>query len=184
MGASNVLLIVDMLTNWQYEGAGDVAVGAPEAVTAINRARRSGARVVYANDLDGGFHGSRERTFEMAMAGRHPELVAPLEPEEHEDFIHKGQHSAFYGTPLAHLLDVGEAKNVILAGQVTEQCILYTALDARVRGYGVTVLTDAVLCQYRKLGDAALEMIDLNMEGTLITSHELADRMSSPATSG
>ena len=34
---------------------------------------------------------------------------------------------------------------VALTGQVTEQCILDTALDAHVRHYGITVLRDAVI---------------------------------------
>jgi nicotinamidase-related amidase len=129
--------------------------------------------VVHANDLLGGFHGSREKTFELAMAGRRPDSVAPLEPVPDEDFIHKGQHSAFYGTPLAHLLELCEAEVVYLAGQVTEQCVLYTALDAHVRGYQVAVLTDGTLSRDEELGAAALKMIEANMAGALMNSHEL-----------
>lgn len=176
MNAPNVLLIVDMLTSWDYEGAEEVAAGAEEAVAAINRLRAGRGdllRVVFANDLDGGFHGSREKAFELAMTGQHPELVEPLRPRDDEDFIHKGQHSAFYGTPLAHLLDVFDARRVVVTGQVTEQCVLYTALDAHVRGYEVIVPTDAVISREDHLGSAALEMIESNMGGTLTTSREL-----------
>ncbi len=181
MSARNVLLIIDMLTAWDYDGADQVAVGADMAVSAINRVRsRQGddLRVVHANDLDGTFHGSRESTFALAMAGRHPELVAPLEPEPHEDFVHKGQHSAFYGTPLAHLLKVCEAKQVVLAGQVTEQCVLYTALDAHVRGYDVVFLEDGCLSQDAELGRAAQEMIRRNMGGKIIGSREFVGAIS------
>jgi nicotinamidase-related amidase len=172
--ARNVLVIVDMITPWDFEGADEVATGAAGAVTAINRARTGGSmHVVHANDLHGGFHGSREKAFELAMAGRRPDLVAPLEPAPNEDFIHKGQHSAFYGTPLAHLLQLCEAEVIYLAGQVTEQCVLYTALDAHVRGYQVAVLTDAVLAKDEQLGAAALKMIESNMGGALMSSHEL-----------
>jgi nicotinamidase-related amidase len=172
--ARNVLVIVDMITPWDFEGADEVVTGAADAVAAISRAREGGSmHVVHANDLHGGFHGSREKTFELAMAGRRPELVAPLEPTPDEDFIHKGQHSAFYGTPLAHLLELCEAEVVYVAGQVTEQCVLYTALDAHVRGYQVVVLTDAVLARDEELGTAALRMIEANMGGTLMSSDEL-----------
>ncbi|HMU25905.1 MAG TPA: isochorismatase family cysteine hydrolase [Solirubrobacterales bacterium] len=134
-----VFLVVDMISRWDFDGADRAADRAGDAVEAINRLRRRAGenlKVVYANDMDGGFHGSRETAFALAMSGRHPELVSPLEPRPDEDFIHKGQHSAFYGTPLAHLLDVCDVETIWLAGQATEQCILYTALDAHVRGSG------------------------------------------------
>lgn len=175
--ARNVLVVVDMISPWDFEGADEVATGSADAVAAINRAREGGSmRVVHANDFHGGFHGSREKAFELAMAGRRPDLVAPLEPAPEEDFIHKGQHSAFYGTPLAHLLELCEAEVVYLAGQVAEQCVLYTALDAHVRGYRVVVITDAILAREESLGNAALRMIETNMGGALISSRELFAR--------
>ena len=167
-----------MITPWDYEGAEQVAEGAGEVVDAINRLRvLEGGRVVFANDLKEGFHGSREKSFELALAGRFPELVGPLEPRSDEDFIHKGQHSAFYGTPLAHLLDLHDVDEVVLAGQVTEQCVLYSALDAHVRGYAVTLATDAVLAQQEHLGNAALEMMRENMGAKLVTSGELVSQL-------
>ena len=39
-------------------------------------------------------------------------------------------------TPLEYLLSQKDIGHVVLAGQVTEQCILYSALDAYVRHCG------------------------------------------------
>ena len=36
-----------------------------------------------------------------------------------------------------HLLNERDIEGVVLAGQVTEQCILYSALDAYVRGFNM-----------------------------------------------
>ena len=54
------------------------------------------------------------------------------------------RHSAFYATSLNYLLGRLETKRLILTGQVTEQCILYTALDAYVRHFTVVVPPDVV----------------------------------------
>jgi nicotinamidase-related amidase len=51
----------------------------------------------------------------------------------------------------------------VLAGQVTEQCILYTALDAYIRHFDIRVATDAVAHIDPELGDAALRMMQRNM---------------------
>ena len=56
-----------------------------------------------------------------------------------------------------------ETRRLILTGQVTEQCILYTALDAYVRHFPVAVPPDAVAHIDAQLGDAALKMMERNM---------------------
>lgn len=175
MKRSQLLLIIDMISAWDFEGADPMVERARGAVENIDRLRREAGPdlgVAYANDLEQGFHGSRERSFSLALAGRQPELVLPLEPDPTDDFIHKGQHSAFYGTPLAHLLDLYDTERLVLTGQVTEQCVLYTALDAHVRGYDIVVVTDAVVSSEPHLGRAALEMIEKNMHGDLVTTED------------
>lgn len=174
--SKELLLIVDMVSPWDFPGAEDMADAAAPAVETMARLKENvgeEVEIAYANDMAEGFHGSREAATTLAMKGRRPDLVKPLLPAEGEAFIHKGQHSAFYGTPLAHLLKLSEVKNIILTGQVTEQCILYTALDAHVRGYEITVPVDAVISQAEHLGLAALEMIESNMNGRLVTAAEL-----------
>jgi nicotinamidase-related amidase len=52
---------------------------------------------------------------------------------------------------------------VILTGQVTEQCILYSALDAYIRHLVVRVPADAVAHIYEDLAEAALKMMERNM---------------------
>jgi hypothetical protein len=46
--------------------------------------------------------------------------------------------------PLEYLLRENEVDHVVLTGQVTEQCILYSALDAYIRHFRVTIPRDAV----------------------------------------
>lgn len=168
-----LLLIVDMITAWDYPGAEEVAENAGGAVSAIAHLKQimgGEAMIAYANDLEDSFHGSRDAAVTIAMQGERPDLVGPILPDNADSFIHKGQHSAFYGTPLAHLLKVSGVENIVLTGQVTEQCILYTAIDAHVRGYEITVPVDAVVSRSAHLGAAALEMISTHMNGRLTTS--------------
>jgi hypothetical protein len=65
-----------------------------------------------------------------------PELVQPIVPSDGCDFLQKIRHSAFYSTSLEYLLHRREVTQLILTGQVTEQCILYSALDAMCATYG------------------------------------------------
>ncbi len=85
-------------------------------------------------------------------------------------FLTKVRHSAFYATSLGYLLTRLQTKRLILTGQVTEQCILYTALDAYVRHFPVVVPHDGVAGIDPALGDAALKMMERNMSAEVIAA--------------
>jgi nicotinamidase-related amidase len=61
---------------------------------------------------------------------------------------------------------------VILTGQVTEQCILYTALDAYVRHFEMIVPHDGVAHIDADLGKAALRMMAENMRAEIVSADE------------
>ena len=62
----------------------------------------------------------------------------------------------------------------MLIGQVTEQCILYSALDAYIRHFEVAVPRDAVAHIHEHLADAALEMMELNMDADVCDAADCA----------
>ncbi len=180
----SLLLVIDMISDYAFPDADKLEAASP-AVEGIRRARdaadAAGVLVGYANDVDDQWGCSPEQACARALEGNRPDLVRPLLPRAGDAFLHKGQHSAFYGTPLAHLLHQKEITEVVLCGQVTEQCVLYTALDAHVRHYDITVLHDAVVTLDRDLGEAALRMMKLNMGARILTSDQWASRRADAA---
>ena len=86
-----------------------------------------------------------------------------MRPPDDALFVIKARHSAFYETPLEYLLRQLDVQRIMLCGQVTEQCILYSALDAYVRHLRVAVPSDGVAYIDRELHEAALEMMRRNM---------------------
>ena len=139
----------------------------------VARARDEGVEVIYVNDNYGDWNSSHEELAERALNGARPDLVEPLLPPEGADFVLKARHTIFYMTPLEYLLGQRGIERIILVGQVTEQCILYSALDAYVRHIPVTVPTDAVAHIHESLAEAALEMMKTNMDAQLVTSNEV-----------
>lgn len=99
-------------------------------------------------------------------------LVEPIAPNKGALFIEKSRHSAIYATPLAYLLGQLETKRLILTGQVTEQCVLYAALDAYIRQFPVTVPPDAVAHLLADLGEAALQMMARNMRAEIVPAEK------------
>jgi nicotinamidase-related amidase len=170
----SILLIIDMVSDYDFPDADRLVEAGEPAVARIREARdaadEAGLRVVYANDIHDHWSCSTEQLCGIAMEGKAPELVGPLLPRSDDAFMHKGQHSAFYGTPLAHLLHEEGIEELVLSGQVTEQCVLYTALDAHVRHYAITVLEDAVVSLEEELGAPALRMMERNMGARIVTT--------------
>ena len=104
-------------------------------------------------------------------------VVPEMEITEYEtdvlwDFLVKARHSAFYATLLEYVLESEGVGRVVLTGQATEQCILYTALDAYVRHFQVTVPRDAVAHIHEHLAGSALEMMERNMHAEITNADE------------
>jgi nicotinamidase-related amidase len=172
------LLVVDMLNPYEHPEADRLAAGVAAALpgvsTLVARAGELGVPVVYVNDNYGDWSSSADELARRALAGAHPELVEPVLPPEGCSFVVKARHNTFYETPLEYLLDQMGAGRLVFSGQVTEQCILYSVIDAYVRHFEVTVATDAVASIYDDLGDAALKMMERNL-GAELTSAAACD---------
>jgi nicotinamidase-related amidase len=167
------LLVVDMLNAYQHEDgdtlADNVAAIVEPLAGLIGRVRdRDDVDLIYVNDNYGDFAATRETLVQQALNGERPELVQPIAPQSNSTFLEKVRHSAFYATPLSYLLTQRGTRRVILAGQVTEQCILYSALDAYVRHYEVIVPPDVVAHIDADLGNAALRMMESNMRAEVV----------------
>jgi nicotinamidase-related amidase len=133
----------------------------------IARAQDEGVELIYVNDSYGDWTPSQRELSEQALNGRRPDLVEPILPPDDVDFVVKARHTIFYMTPLEYLLGQRGIDHLVLVGQVTEQCILYSALDAYVRHLPVTVPPDGVAHIHENLADAALEMMERNMRADL-----------------
>lgn len=129
---------------------------------------RDDVDLVYVNDNYGDFSAEFSDIVRSALEGARPDLVKPIVPEQGCRVMTKVRHSAFYATSLAYLLTQLQPERVVLTGQVTEQCILYTALDAYVRHFPVVIPRDAVAHIDPGLGEAALRMMEENMSAEVI----------------
>src|SRR5215211_6312109 len=174
MPKRSAVIVVDMLNPYDHEDADVLAASVERVVEPISelveRARSARAEVIYVNDNYGNWNASSEELAQRALEGARPDLVEPLLPPDGADFVIKARHTIFYMTPLEYLLSQKGIDHLVLVGQVTEQCILYSALDAYVRHLGVTVPPDGVAHIYEDLADAALTMMERNMRAKLVPS--------------
>ena len=173
-GDRSALIVVDMLNSYDHEDADQLVQSVERAIEPIGdliaRAKDEGVEIIYVNDNYGDWTSSQEELARNALEGKRPDLVEAILPPEEADFVIKARHTIFYMTPLEYLLSQKEIGHLVLAGQVTEQCILYSALDAYVRHLDVTIPTDAVAHIHEDLADAALKMMERNMRAELVSA--------------
>jgi nicotinamidase-related amidase len=186
------LVVVDMLNPYEHADADALAESVAAKLPGMLRLRRQASReqwlTVYVNDNYGDWSAGRPELLERALSGRHPSLVEPLAPGRGEAFVTKARHSAFYETQLEYILRHEGVERVVLMGQVTEQCILYSALDAYVRHFSIVVPVDAVAHIHEDLASAALRMMERNMAAEMVPDGASVPRQSqtrpSPASDG
>jgi nicotinamidase-related amidase len=160
------LVVVDMLADFLDPTGtlycGDAARGIIPAVhEAVEKARARGIPVLYVADT----HDPDDPEFQVfpphCVAGTWGSGVIPeILPQEGEPVIAKRRFSGFYGTDLDLRLRERGIDSLVLVGVCTNICVLYTAADARMRNYGVTVPRDSVASFDPEAGGFALGQME------------------------
>ena len=142
------LVVVDMVNPLDFPGAGSLLRHAVPAARKIARLRARlkprGVPTIFVND---NFTHWREDFRQLVAICSQPDvlgapLIDALPPEQDDYNLLKPQHSAFYNTPLEVLVAQLGVSRVVLTGISTDQCILASAIDARMRELDVVVASD------------------------------------------
>jgi nicotinamidase-related amidase len=175
--SKTALIVIDMLNRYEHDDAGALVESVRDCLSPLQRALEladeQGVMTVYVNDNHGDWSAGRDELCQWALEGSQPELVEAVLPSHEAAFVSKARHSVFYETALNYLLRSNGVERVVLSGQVTEQCILYSALDGYVRHFEIAVPRDAVAHIHPHLAEAALEMMKRNMGAEVAQVDEL-----------
>lgn len=142
---ADALVIIDMLNDFTCSG-GALYVGdtvkriVPEIQKKLAHARAESLPVFYICDR----HAPNDAEFEMfpphCIEGeRGAEIHKDLRPSQGDSIVSKTKFSAFFNTNFHDLLQEKHINSIELCGVCTNICVLFTAADARMRGYQVSV---------------------------------------------
>jgi len=143
-------LVLDLVSEFEFDDGRKILAAAKRIAPRISRlkARANAAEVpvIYVNDTAGKWESDRTSFVERCLAerARGRKMVRRIAPSPKDYFMFKPKHSAFYATPLVELLEELAAKELILTGLTSHQCVLFTAMDAHIRGYKVVVPRDCI----------------------------------------
>lgn len=174
--AKEALLIIDMLNDFVLKGAPlevpETRKVIPDIKREIEKARAEGNPVIYICDA----HGPDDKEFSKfgwpphAVKGtKGAEVVDELKPAPNDIIIEKTTYSGFYNTKLDEMLKSLGIVCLRLTGCVTHICVMFTASDAVLRDYNVTVVENGVAGLAKEDHDAALRIMK-NVMGVKIAS--------------
>ena len=149
-GSATALLLVDYINPLDFDHGEALRPAAEKAAARTAELKRKlkakSIPTIYANDNFGRW---RSEFSELVAACAEPDsrghkLAQALKPDPDDLSVLKPRHSAFYGSPLEFLLAELEVRRLVIAGLVTEMCVLFTAHDAYVRKFELWVPEDCV----------------------------------------
>jgi nicotinamidase-related amidase len=145
----NVVLVADMVRGFCEEGR-NLYVGPtvreiiPRIRVLLQHEKSAGSHIIFVCDT----HEPDDREFEMfpphCIRGTEEPDVIPELREFADEIIPKRRYSAFFETNLDERLAELQPDKIVIVGDCTNICVLYTAADARYRDYTVEVPADCV----------------------------------------
>lgn len=159
------LLLVDVINPLDFPEADQLLTHAVPAADRLadlkRRAEAAGVPVVYANDNFGRWRSDLSAVVECCLKpgckGR--PIVERLRPGQHDYFVLKPKHSAFFSTTLDTLLRYLGTRVLVIGGFAADICVLFTANDAYMRDLDIVVTADGVASNEAQDRDAALALM-------------------------
>jgi nicotinamidase-related amidase len=144
------VLALDLITDFDFPDGPVVrralARRAPHINLLLGRARKARVPVIFCNDNPGAWRSDAPRLIRECTRPNLPgaSLVKTLQPLEQDLIVLKPRHSAFFGTPLAALLDDADIDTLVICGVSAESCVWMTACDAHTRGFALVIPANTV----------------------------------------
>ncbi|RKH39744.1 cysteine hydrolase family protein [Corallococcus llansteffanensis] len=159
------LLIIDVINDLDFPGGENVLPWAERMVERLGpfaqRMRKADVPVIYVNDNFDLWRSSFADVYKHCTrrGSRGRQVARALKPLPEDYFILKPKHSAFFATSLVPLLEHLGTKKLLLAGIATNLCVFFSAHDAHMHEYQITVLSDCCCAESDTDHDLALDQL-------------------------
>ncbi|HEX8340569.1 MAG TPA: isochorismatase family cysteine hydrolase [Tepidisphaeraceae bacterium] len=146
--SDTAVLVIDVMNDLAFPGGEKVLPWAEKMAERLrpllDRARQSDIDVIYVNDNFGHWRSNFNDVIDYCTRpdARGRDVTARLRPAENDYFVLKPKHSVFFATSLLPLLEHLGTKKLIMTGLATNLCVFFSAHDAHMHEYEITVLSD------------------------------------------
>jgi len=175
----SAILVIDVISDLEFPGGEKVEpwarLMAERLAIVLRKARRAKVPIIYANDNFGRWQDDFKAVYKHATraGARGAPIARRLKPLQRDYFILKPMHSAFYATSLIALLERLKINHLILAGVATNLCVMFTAHDAHMRNFKLTVLSDCCAAESDHDHNLALSQLKKFCSARILRSDQL-----------
>ena len=177
--SKSALVIIDFVTDFDFEDGEMLFKHARPAAKRLSqlkqRANKAKVPIIYINDNYGkwqtDFEHQAKDIEEYSPKGR--QIIELLRPEKDDYYVLKPQRSGFYETPLAVLLEALGVSKLVISGLTTDICVLFTAHDAYMRGFEITIASDCCAAVKPAHHRTALELMKRVAEAAIMPASRI-----------
>lgn len=169
--SNTAVLFVDIINDFKFDGGDklhdNTTAILPNLVKLKNFARENDLPLIYVNDHYGLWQADFNKIIDYCRNEKSEELIDALKPGEDDYFLIKPMHSAFFQSPLQSLLTELGKTHLIMAGIAGDICILFTAQDAYMYKYQISVPENCMASEEKDNNEYALYLMKSVMDADL-----------------
>jgi nicotinamidase-related amidase len=166
-----------MINTFDFDGGEKLLANTEKIVDPIrelkDKAKKADIPVIYVNDNYGLWQDNMNDIIEVCKKGNGRSIIEKIHPDEDDYFIVKPKHSCFFGTQLEILLHQLGADHLILTGIAGDICVLFTANDAYMREYELSIPLDCMASETKEDNDSAIHIIEKTIDADLTRFNEM-----------
>lgn len=178
--ADKALLIVDMINNFEFDMGETLAKKTEKIVPHIlslkEHARQNEWPIIYINDHYGLWQADIKNIQQECTNERSKDIITKIAPVDADYFLTKPKHSAFYETALHTLLTELQVRHIIITGIAGNICVLFTANDAYMREYSITIPKDCIASNSDEDNEFALTMMENVLFAEITTEEQIIEK--------
>lgn len=173
------LLIIDMINDFNFTHGPILAEQAEtishNILSLKNKMKTDNCPIIYVNDHYNLWQANFEKIAQKCSNSLSEKIIHRLYPNDDDYFLIKPKHSAFYGTALNTLLYSLNITELVITGIAGNICVLFTANDAYMREYDITIPADCIASNNKNDNEFALKMMENTLKATIILTEKLTN---------
>jgi len=160
----HALLIIDMINDFTFPHGTLLLHHTKSIIEPIlqvkQQFKRNNFPIIYINDHYNLWQADFQKIIQTCRNEKNADIINKMSPDEDDFFLIKPKYSAFYGTALNTLLHHLNVRHLTITGIAGNICVLFTANDAYMREYSLSVPRDCLASASTEDNEYALLMMN------------------------
>ncbi|WP_245833217.1 isochorismatase family cysteine hydrolase [Oceanobacillus timonensis] len=165
---NTALIFIDVINDFNFDGGDDLLANTkdilPNLIKLREFAKEKSIPIIYVNDHYGLWQADFREIINHCRNEKSKEIIDKIKPDNKDYFLIKPQHSAFFQVPLHALLTDMKRTHLILAGIAGDICILFTAKDAYMYKFSLSIPNNSIASEGIDNNNYALYLMESVMD--------------------